>query len=194
MSKSVRHEIISILGVKKSCDKDFKKYKRSLQEIAKIIKDNCKDKYVRNDISEKIIKNCRGVKKCKNSQDKSNREKQRQSSRLLLGFKEHDIFLTKEQSVLDAIITVFARCEIYLQYSVLEYKIDAWFPKYKLAIEIDELGHFDRNNEKEKTRENKIKQKLPCEFVRINPDKENFNIHVELAKIKNHIADSTHYK
>ena len=105
MSESVyMSEIITILGVKKRCDKDFKKYKRSLQEITKNIKDNCKDKHVRNDIAEKIIKNCRGVKKYKNSQDKSNREEQRQNFRLLLGFKEHDIFLTKEQSVLNAII------------------------------------------------------------------------------------------
>ena len=88
------------------------------------------------------------------------------------------IFLTKEQSVLTEITTVFARCEIYLQYSVLDYKIDAWFPKYKLAIEIDELGRFDRDSEKEKTRENKIKQKLQCELIRINPDKENFDIYV----------------
>ena len=88
------------------------------------------------------------------------------------------IFLTKEQSVLTETTTVFARCEIYLQYSVLDYKIDAWFPKYKLAIEIDELGRFDRDSEKEKTRENKIKQKLQCELIRINPDKENFDIYV----------------
>ena len=63
---------------------------------------------------------------------------------MLLGFKENDIFLTKEQSVLSKITTVFARCEIYLQYSALDYKIDAYFPKYKLAIEIDESEHFDK--------------------------------------------------
>ena len=80
---------------------------------------------------------------------------------------------------------------MYLQYSVLDYKIDAYFPKYELAIEIDEQGHFDRNNEKETTRENKIKQKLQCEFIRINPDKEDFDIFVELANICSHIVDST---
>ena len=99
--------------------------------------------------------------------------------------------MTKQQSVLSKITTVFARCKIYLQYSVLDYKIDAYFPKYKLAIEIDELGHFNRSDEKEKTRENRIKQKLQCEFIRINPDKEGFDIFVELANIKNHIVDST---
>ena len=58
-------------------------------------------------------------------------------------------------------------------------------------IEIEELGHLDRSNEKEKTRENRIKQKLQCKFIRINPDKEGFGIFVELANIENHIADST---
>ena len=125
MSGSKRHEIISILGVRKRCDKDFKKYKRSLQEITNNMKDNCKDKYVRNDIAEKVIKIRRGVKKCKNGGDKSNKEKHRQNSRTLLGFNEKDIFLTKEQAVVNAITTVFARREIYLQYSVLNYKIDA---------------------------------------------------------------------
>ena len=71
--------MISILGVKKRCDKDFKKYKRSLQERTNNMKDNCKDKYVRNDIAEKVIKNFRGFKKCKNGGDKSKKEKQGQN-------------------------------------------------------------------------------------------------------------------
>ena len=127
------------------------------------------------------------MKKCKYGENRGKKEQQRQNFRILLGFKEHDIFLTKEQSVLNKITTVFARCEIYLQYSVLDYRIDA---KYALAIEIDELGHLDRDDEKEKIRENKIKQKLQCEFIRINPDKEGFNIFVELAKISNYIEDA----
>ena len=31
------------------------------------------------------------------------------------------------------------------QYSVLCYKIDLYFHEYKLAIEVDELGHNDKN-------------------------------------------------
>ena len=78
------------------CD-DCKKYKRSLQELTNSINDNMKDKYIRNDIAEKITKNCSGVKKTKDGTNKSSRERQRQNFRLLLGFNEHDIFLTKEQ-------------------------------------------------------------------------------------------------
>ena len=31
---------------------------------------------------------------------------------------------------------------------------------------------------------------MQCEFIRINPDKEGFDIFLELANIENHIADS----
>ena len=31
------------------------------------------------------------------------------------------------------------------QYSVLSYKIDFYFHEYRLAIEVDELGHNERN-------------------------------------------------
>ena len=186
-----RKEIMGIVGTSKTSSEDFKKYKRFLQEITNKTMGNSKNKYVCNDIMEKIIKNCRRVKKCKNGKSKDKKEEQRQNFRMRLGFKENDIFLTKEQSVLSKITTVFAKCEIYLQYFVSHYKIDTYFPKYGLAIEIDELGHSDRSNEKEKIRENRIKQKLQYEFIRINPDKEGFVVFVELANIENHIADST---
>ena len=34
---------------------------------------------------------------------------------------------------------------IQTQYSVLDYRIDLYFHKYKLAIEVNKLGHTDRN-------------------------------------------------
>ena len=70
------------------------------------------DKYISNDIAEKIIKNCRGVKKTKDGPGRRDREKQRQNFRMLLGFKEHDIFLTKEQTVLNKLVETFSREEI----------------------------------------------------------------------------------
>ena len=78
---------------------DCEKYKRSLQKLTGNMDDNMKDKYIRNDIAEKIIKNCRRVKKTKDGRNKSSRERQRQNFRLLLGFAEHDLFLTKEQKL-----------------------------------------------------------------------------------------------
>ena len=47
-----------------------------------------------------------------------------------------------------------------------------YFSSHKLAIEIDEKGYTDRNEKKkENEREEKIKEKIGCEFVRINLDK-----------------------
>ena len=42
---------------------NYKKHKRSLQELTGSMYDNMKDKYIQNGIAEKIIKNCRGIKK-----------------------------------------------------------------------------------------------------------------------------------
>ena len=62
-----------------------------------------------------------------------------------LGFKLHDVINTKEQTVLESIKNAFEREEMQRQYSVLGYRIDLYFHKYKLAIEVDELGHTGRN-------------------------------------------------
>ena len=129
-----------------------------------------KIKYARSDLMEKIIKNCRGVKK--SNRNNTNRE----NFRILLGFKENDLFITKEASVLNKIMEVFSMEKILLQYNVLSYQIDAYFPIHKLAIEIDEKGHADRKINYEIERKNKIKEKLGCKFIRINPDKENYDV------------------
>ena len=41
----------------------------------------------------------------------------------------------------------------------------------KLAIEVDELGHLDRNKEDEMKSQKKLEEHLKCTFFRINPDK-----------------------
>ena len=60
-----------------------------------------------------------------------------------LGFSQHDPIMTQEQSILSKIVTLFAAENLILQHNVLGYRIDAYFPKYKLAIEVDEQGHND---------------------------------------------------
>ena len=62
-----------------------------------------------------------------------------------LGCNQHGPIMTQEQSILSEIVTIFAAEEIILQNNVLGYRLDAYFPKYKLAIEIDEQGHNDRD-------------------------------------------------
>ena len=63
MSDLVRKTKIGIIGISKHSNEDVKKSKRSLQEITNNTMDRSKNKYVRKDVVEKIIKNCRGVKK-----------------------------------------------------------------------------------------------------------------------------------
>ena len=49
---------------------------------------------------EKIIKGCRGVKKYNDGINRIEKEERRENFRATLGFKEHDIMLSKEQSAL----------------------------------------------------------------------------------------------
>ena len=65
--------------------------------------------------------------------------------------------MTKEQSVLTKIMKTFASEEILLQYSVLSYRIYLYFPRHRLAIEVDQKVHKDRNEYKEVETEDTIK-------------------------------------
>ena len=69
------------------------------------------------------------------------------------------------------------------QYSVLGYRIDCYFHKQKLAIEVDELGHADRNLSNETERQKALEKGLDCVFIRSNPDGKNFNTFREINKI-----------
>ena len=75
-----------------------------------------------------------------------------------LGFNQINLILKKEQSVIKPIIDAFKVEDIRIQYTVLGYSIDIYFCKYKLAIEIDELGHNDRNTDYEIKRQREIEE------------------------------------
>ena len=61
--------------------------------------------------------------------------------------------LTKEQSVLKSVMNAFEGENMQTQYSVLGYQINLYFHDYKLAIEVDEKGHKDRNFDHEINRQ-----------------------------------------
>ena len=88
-------------------------------------------------------------------------------------------------------MTVFTLDKIILQHNVLGYRTNTYFFKHKLAIEVDEQGHNDRDVDYEIIIQKAIENELGCEFIRINPAKENFNIFVEIGKIQNYITKST---
>ena len=96
-----------IYETKNPTEEQVRKYKRSLKEINKELTDDSKFKYVRSDLMEKIIKNCRGVKKCKDGINRMEKEEQRENFRIILGFRKNEIMLTKEQSVLKSVIDAF---------------------------------------------------------------------------------------
>ena len=93
-----------------------------------------------------------------------------------LGLNQYDITLTKEQSVLKSVMDAFKGESMQTQCRVLGYRIDLYFHDYKLAIEVDEKGHKDRNINHEIQRQKALEKELSCEFIRIDPDEENFNI------------------
>ena len=76
------------------------------------------------------------------------------------------------------------------QYSVLGYRVDLYFHTHKIAFEVDELRHADRNFSNGIEKE-LVEKELNCVFIRINPDGEKFNIFKEINKIHRHIKKPT---
>ena len=99
----------------------------------------------------------------------------------------HHVIKTKEQTILNSIKDAFEGEGMQTQYSILGYKIDLYFHKYKLGIEVDELGNADRDLSHEIERHKALEKELNFVFIRINPDEKNFNIYREMNKINRHI-------
>ena len=78
--------------------------------------------------------------------------------------------------------------------SVLGYRINLCFHKYKLTIEVDELGHNDRNINDEIQRQQALERELNCVFIKINPDAIDFNTFKEISKIHRHINQLTKHQ
>ena len=60
---------------------------------------------------------------------------------------------------------------------------DFYLPKRKLAIEVDELGHFDRDQMTDNKRQKGLEEYLACTFIKINPDEKYFSPYDGLGKI-----------
>ena len=108
-----------------------------------------------------------------------------------LGFTQYDVIMTQEQSVLTKLDTYFKTEGKIFQHYVLGYRIDMYVPKYKLAIEVDELGHCRRDLKSEIERQKRIEEELCCKFIRIDPSRENFDIADEFSRIKDYLLKST---
>ena len=97
---------------------------------------------------------------------------------------------TKEQTIINYIKNIFEGENKQTQYSVLGYRFDLYFHEYKLAIEVDELGHTNRNINNEIERQKALEKELNCVFIRINPDEKDFNNFKEINKIHRYIKKS----
>ena len=73
------------------------------------------------------------------------------------------------------------------QKNVNNFRIDLYLPDQKLAIEIDEHNHADRDPSYERERETYIKAQLGCKFFRINPDSEGFKLSTCIGRIMKEI-------
>ena len=83
---------------------------------------------------------------------------------------------SKEQDALSQImLQVFRGEEMIHWFGAGKYRIDLYFPKYKLAIECDEFDHHDRDIEFEVGQRKHIKKLLNCTLVRFNLDAKDLN-------------------
>ena len=108
-----------------------------------------------------------------------------------LGFNLDDVINNKEQTVLRSIKDAFEGEDMQTQYPVIDYRINPYFHKHKLAIEVDQLGHADRNLSNKIDRKEVLERELNWVFIRINPDEKDFNIFKEVNKIHRRIQKST---
>ena len=56
--------------------------------------------------------------------------------------------MSNKESVTIKLIKTFSNEKILPKYSVLDYQIDLYFLEHKLAIEVDEKGHTDRDTKR----------------------------------------------
>ena len=95
-----------------------------------------------------------------------------------LGFKQYDVILTIEQSVLTEITSLFEGENMQTQYRLLVYRIDFNF-----------RGCSNRNIDYGIKRQIAIEQELG--FIRIDPDKEDFDIFKAINEMFRHIKQSS---
>ena len=76
------------------------------------------------DLVEKIIRNCRRVKRCNDAINRTEKEEQRKNFTAALGFTEHNIMMTEEYSIASKIIEMLPNKIIIQQHKVLGRFVD----------------------------------------------------------------------
>ena len=79
---------------------------------------------------------------------------------------------------------------IHAKYFIENKRLDAYLPKYKVGIEIDEYNHEYRDSKYEQSRQ-LIIESYGITVIRTNPDAADFNINRLINQIYMHIIKST---
>ena len=137
-------------------------------------------RFVRNDLVERKIKSCR------------------KSSKRFLEFKKKlgldpNLVTCDEQDIISALQVAFEGEIILTQYCIENKRIDAYFSKYKLGIEVDEYNHEGRNSNYEKSRQLMI-ESHGITIIRTNPDAADFDMNKLINQIYKHISQSSKEK
>ena len=156
------------------CDPEKQKYRQELTPNAEY--QRCRV-FVRNDLVERKIKSCR------------------KSSKRFLEFKKKlgldpDAVTCYEQDIISALQVAFEGEIILTQYCIENKRIDAYFSKYKLGIEIDEYNHEGRNSNYEKSRQLMI-ESHGITIIRTNPDAADFDMSKLINQIYTKIIKSS---
>ena len=173
-------------GVTKMSDLTEQQIRKYKIDRARLFKGSKSSMYVREDILIPIIMQSR-LSDPKTIKFRSD-----------LGFNQINLILKKEQSVVIPLLTVFSAEKIKLQHKALKNKIlrtGMYFSEHKFAVEIDEKGHANKNQNEENKRQTKTEKHSGWKlFHRINPDAEGFDIFLEISKIQNYITQSNKEK
>ena len=170
----VESDVANWAQILDKCDAKKQKYRHELMPNTKFQQYRV---FVRNDLVEKKIKSCR------------------KSSKRFLEFKKKlgldpNLVTCDEQDIISALQVAFEGEIILTQYCIENKRIDAYFSKYKLGIEIDEYNHESRNSNYEKSRQLMI-ESHGITIIRTNPDAADFDMNRLINQIYKHIIEST---
>ena len=118
-----------------------------------------------------------------------NHQKYFYNSKKKLGL-DPDIDSCDEQDVISALQVAFEGEIILTQHCIKNKRLDAYFPKYKLGIEVDEYNHEGRNFQYEQGRQFMI-ESHGITIIRTNPDDADFDMNKLINEIHIQIIKST---
>ena len=156
------------------CNPEKQKYRHELMPITEF--QPCR-RFVRNDLVERKIKSCRKLSK-KNLEFKKR-----------LGL-DTDVVTCDEQDIINTLKVAFEGEIILTQQCIEKKRLDAYFSKYKLGIEVDEYNHEGRNFEYEQSRQLMI-ESHGITIIITNPDATYFDMNRLINQIYAHIIKST---